>query len=377
VILQLVLNSRDAMPLGGKLLIETADLELTEKYVQNHPGAKAGHHAMLAITDEGNGMDDETRRRIFEPIFTTKIKGQSSWLGLASVQGFVAQTGGHITVSSSLGHGSTFKVYLPQSSEEPTEEPVPEGPAMPKGNETILVVEDYEGVRNFAADVLRDCGYGVIEASSGSEALQICSKDPGLIDLVLTDVVMPHMSGRELAATLGTRLPGLRVIFMSGFTGEELKHYHVQGEGSHFIEKPFTPEGLASKVREVLGPRAPSARILVVDDEDLVRSYLRDVLELAGYEVEEAEDGREALDLVRSGKINLLITDLVMPGQEGVETIQQLRREVPGLGIIASSGYGGEFLRMARLLGADAVLPKPVKVDDLLASVQDVLKKRR
>ncbi|MFI5381934.1 MAG: response regulator, partial [Tepidisphaerales bacterium] len=196
--------------------------------------------------------------------------------------------------------------------------------------------------------------------------------------LVLTDVVMPNVSGRELADRLETLQPGIKVLFMSGYTDNVIEHQGVLDEGAEFIQKPFSPEELARKVRAVLGSPAPLARILVADDEAGVRGLLRAVLEDSGYEVTEAADGKEALKQALAGRVDLVITDLVMPEQEGIETIQALRRDVPGVGVIAISGaFEGQFLKTALLLGADAVLSKPVSAELLLARVAEVLKPRR
>jgi DNA-binding response OmpR family regulator len=191
----------------------------------------------------------------------------------------------------------------------------------------------------------------------------------------LTDVVMPHTSGRELAARLERIRPGIKVLFMSGYTGEDVVEPGAPEGRDQFIQKPFSPAELAKKVRAVLGPPAPAARIVVADDEDSVRSFFRAVLEQAGYEVFEAASGKQALRQARTAQADLLITDLVMPEQEGIETIQELRRESPRVGIIAMSGaFDGSFLPAAKLLGADAILTKPVSAGRLLAAVAEVLK---
>jgi hypothetical protein len=377
VIMNLVVNARDAMPHGGKLLIETAGVELDERYVQSHLEAHAGRHVLLAVSDTGLGMDDETRRRIFEPFFTTKGVGKGTGLGLSTVQGIVAQSGGHIEVYSEPGHGTTFKVYLPRV-EEAAAVSQPEAALALGGKETVLVVEDQVEVREYAVTVLEAYGYRVIQAESAGEALLVFEREPERIDLVLTDVVMPNISGRELANRLEKLQPGIKVLFMSGYTDNVIVHYGVLEEGAQFIQKPFNPEQLAVKIREVPGPPKRPARILVADDEAGVRGFLRTALEEGGYEVIEAEDGKQALKQARAGGVDLVITDLVMPEQEGIETIQALRKEMPGIGIIAISGrFEGPYLKMAGMLGADAALAKPVGAQLLLARVAEVLKLRR
>ena len=240
------------------------------------------------------------------------------------------------------------------------------------------MVEDQVEVRDYAATVLKAYGYRVMAAANAGEALMICEREHGRIHLLLTDVVMPNVSGRELAGRLEKMRPGIKVLFMSGYTDDAIEQHGVLEQGTEFIQKPFSPEDLAGKVRAVLGPAAALARILVADDEAGVRGFLRAVLEQGGYEVIEAADGKQALRQARAGDVDLVITDLVMPEQEGIETIQALREEMPGIGIIAISGaFGGQLLKTAQLLGADAALTKPVSAELLLAKVAEVLESRR
>jgi two-component system cell cycle sensor histidine kinase/response regulator CckA len=255
VIMNLVVNARDAMPHGGKLLIETAGVELDQRYVQSHPEAHTGRHVLLAVSDTGVGMDDETRRQIFEPFFTTKGVGKGTGLGLSMVQGIVAQSGGHIEVYSEPGRGTTFKIYLPRvEGEAAADAGMQEIAPSLGGTETVLVVEDQAEVREYAVTVLEAYGYRVIPAESAGQALLMFEREPERIDLVLTDVVMPNISGRELANRLEKLQPGIKVLFMSGYTDNVIVHHGVLEEGAQFIQKPFSPEQLAVRVREVLGP---------------------------------------------------------------------------------------------------------------------------
>jgi CheY-like chemotaxis protein len=377
VVMNLVVNARDAMPGVGKLLVETACVERDESYVRSHPEAHVGRYVMLAVSDTGVGMDEETKRRIFEPFFTTKPTGKGTGLGLAMVQGIVAQSGGYIEVYSEKGEGTTFKVYLPALAEPATAGFPASAAPVTGGKETVLVVEDQVEVLAYAVAVLKEYGYWVIPAGTAGEALLLCEREQH-IDLVLTDIIMPNLNGRELAERLEKLRPGIRVLFMSGYTDDAIVQRGVLEHNAKFIQKPFSPEELAGKVREMLGPPVPAARIVVADDEAGVRSFLRKVLEDSGYEVIEAADGRQALKQARAGHVNLVITDLVMPEQEGLETIQALRRDLPGVRIIAISGaFGGQFLKAAGWLGADAVLDKPVSAEALLAMVTKVLKLQR
>jgi PAS domain S-box-containing protein len=378
VVMNLVVNARDAMPGGGKLLIETARVERDQNHTRSHLEAQAGSYIMLAVSDNGVGMDEETRRHLFEPFFTTKEVGKGTGLGLSIIQGIVAQSGGYIEAFSEPGHGTTFKIYLPRVTEQATEEELPEPVSALGGKETVLVVEDQAEVRKFAATALKAYGYRVIQAESASEALRFCERERELVNLVLTDVVMPGLSGGELAAQLRKRWPGIKVLFMSGYADDAVTHHGVLEQSAAFIQKPFSPDQLAHKVREILVSTDRPARVVVADDEAGVRSFLRMALEHGGYEVTEAADGKQALKQALVQQVDLVITDLVMPEQEGIETIQALRRVVPGVKIIAISGaFHGQFLRTAQLLGADAVLTKPLSVELLLTTVSEVLKARK
>ncbi len=253
VIMNLALNARDAMPNGGKLTIETANVELDEAYARAHIAVQPGRYVMLSMSDTGVGMGAEVREKIFEPFFTTKEKDKGTGLGLSTVYGIVKQSGGNIWVYSEPGRGSTFKIYLPRV-DEPLEE-VREAVVrteLPHGSETILVVEDDEAVRNLASQILKSQGYRVLEASSGEEALGFYGVMKEPIHLVLTDVVMPRMSGRELADHLISLYPEMKRLYMSGYTDDATVHHGVLEEGVSYIQKPFTMEGLAKKVREVL-----------------------------------------------------------------------------------------------------------------------------
>jgi two-component system cell cycle sensor histidine kinase/response regulator CckA len=253
VLVNLIVNARDAMPQGGNLTIETLGVDLNEDYASRHVAVAPGRYVMLAVSDTGTGMSEDTRARIFDPFFTTKGEGKGTGLGLSTVYGIVKQSGGSIWVYSELGHGTTFKVYLPELATSPqkTEVVTVESP-MPRGSETILLVEDEDVVRGLARKILEHAGYRVLEASRGEEAVRLCLERAGPIDLLLTDVVMPETSGREVADRLTELLPGLRVLFMSGYTDEAIVHHGVLDSNVEFIQKPFNPAALAMKVREVL-----------------------------------------------------------------------------------------------------------------------------
>lgn len=253
VIMNLVVNARDAMPRGGRLTIETANVFLDPAYTSRHPGVLPGAYVMLAVCDTGIGMDSGIQKQIFEPFFTTKEVGQGTGLGLATVYGIVKQSGGNIEVFSEEGAGTTFKIFLPRVA-EPVEDENRKGipAALAGGTETILLVEDEEQVRNLTREILNECGYTVIEAQNGVEALSICSSRECKFHLLMTDVVMPQMGGRVLADTLSERSPDLKVLFTSGYTDDAVVRHGIIETNTNFIQKPFTPEDLSNKLREIL-----------------------------------------------------------------------------------------------------------------------------
>jgi two-component system, cell cycle sensor histidine kinase and response regulator CckA len=253
VLMNLVVNARDAMPKGGRLTIETASVELDSTYARDHVTVKPGPYVMLAVSDTGIGMSPETQAHIFEPFFTTKESGHGTGLGLSTVYGIVKQSGGYIWVYSEPGKGSTFKVYLPRV-EAPAEKNIEPAkiPAARKGNETVLLVEDEEAVRELTEMILTTNGYAVLSAKSAAEAEEFSAHHSGEIHLVLTDIMMPGTSGRELARRIVARHPRARVLYMSGYTDNVLAQGGVLEEGVSFLQKPFTPAVLAQKVRDVL-----------------------------------------------------------------------------------------------------------------------------
>jgi signal transduction histidine kinase len=253
IVMNLAVNARDAMPTGGKLTIETTNVQLDGAYVRQHLGAVAGEYVLLAVSDTGVGMSDEIKQHIFEPFFTTKPQGQGTGLGLATCYGIVKQHGGYIMAYSELGHGTTFKVYLPSVAEQA--EALPRdtsAPASLLGHETVLLVEDEAAVRELAARVLREHDYTVLEASDGEEALQCIAEALQQIDLLLTDGSMPKIHGSQLAERIIAMHPHIRVLFISGYTHNTLVHRQQLQLGGTFLQKPFSPSALARKVREVL-----------------------------------------------------------------------------------------------------------------------------
>lgn len=253
VLMNLAVNARDAMPNGGKLILETADVTLDESYLGRHPGAASGPFVMLTVSDTGTGMDRETLSHIFEPFFTTKEIGKGTGLGLATVYGIVKQSGGYIMAYSEPGHGTSFKLYFPRVSGTPeVSRPSDNGPAVLTGTETVLLVEDNTALRAPTRMLLEGAGYRVLEASNGEEAVRIAKRSGCAIDLLLTDVVMPDMDGNELARRLGSFCQTLKVLYVSGYAHDVIVHRGIRVEGTRLLQKPFSRNALLRSVREAL-----------------------------------------------------------------------------------------------------------------------------
>ncbi len=253
VMMNLAVNARDAMPQGGKITIETANVELDENFARKHVVVKPGRYVMLAVSDTGCGMDAETQKRVFEPFFTTKGLGKGTGLGLATVYGIVKQSGGSIWVYSEVGRGTTFKVYLPRVEEEPDVVLPGAVRAAPlKGTETILLVEDDAPLRKLTQAILKKGGYAVLSAGHSDEAFRVCAEHKGPIHLLMSDVVMPDMSGYELAQRMTSAHPDMKVLYLSGYTDDTVVRHGVLDRSMAFLQKPFTTHGLLRKVREVL-----------------------------------------------------------------------------------------------------------------------------
>jgi len=252
VVLNLAVNARDAMPKGGQLTIETADVELDADYAQTHVDATPGPHVMIAVSDSGIGMDPDTLQRAFEPFFTTKDRGKGTGLGLATCHGIVRQSGGHITVYSELGHGTVFKVYLPRVDEPTRVARVTSAAPASTGNETILLIEDDPAVRAGIVRILSARNYGLLVACSGDEAIALARSHAGTIELILSDTILPGMNGIEAVREILDRHAEARVLFMSGYTNHALLGEIRDQDRTGFIQKPFGQEALASKVRLLL-----------------------------------------------------------------------------------------------------------------------------
>ncbi|QNM82611.1 response regulator [Sphingomonas sabuli] len=303
-ILNLAVNARDAMPKGGELVVETTNARLDEEYSAQHAEVAPGQYVVVSVTDTGTGMPKHIQERVFEPFYTTKEPGKGTGLGLSMVYGFVKQSGGHIKIYSEEGQGTTIKIYLPRLMSEVVAD---DGSAVTQGLETsaseevILVVEDDDDVRAYTVECLRELGYKVLEAHDGSSALRLLERQNGPVDLLFTDVVMPGMTGRELADEARKVQPHLKVLFTSGYTRNAIVHGGRLDPGVEMIAKPFTYAALAQKVRDVLDA-GTTGRILVVEDDPTVRSLTMELLISRGYSVEEAGGATEALSKIRSAQ---------------------------------------------------------------------------
>jgi two-component system cell cycle sensor histidine kinase/response regulator CckA len=366
VLMNLVVNARDAMPEGGRLGIATAKVE--DPGSETHP---AGPYVLLAVSDTGCGMNDATKAHIFEPFFTTKEEGKGTGLGLSTVHGIVTQHGGWIDVISAPGQGTCFGVYLPRVSDEVQIVPLPQRPAdWQRGSETVLVVDDRPAIRDLVRETLAQCGYKILQAGDGQEALEIIARHPDQIDLVITDLVMPRLHGADLGRLIKQQRPATKVVYMTGYSGES----SVIDPATPLLQKPFSPDALARKVRETLDTKPTKTSILVADDDREIRQLIGSFLENEGYNIHTAGNGRDALAILKKAKIGIVVTDLAMPERDGIEMISDIRRDYADVKIIAMSGaFTGGVLESAKQLGADAILPKPIEMEHLLRTLQGIL----
>ena len=394
-VLNLAINSRDAMPDGGNLTIEVANAFLDDAYASAHEEVAPGQYVMLAVSDTGTGMAPELAARVFEPFFTTKPEGQGTGLGLSQVYGFVKQSGGHIKIYSEVGQGTTVKLYLPRTrAPEEGLGPVATAP-VEGGSETILVVEDDEGVRAAVIDMLTELGYGVLKAGNAEQALTILGSG-ATIDLLFTDVVMPGpIKTRELARRAQELHPGIQVLFTSGYTQNAIVHNGRLDDGIQLLSKPYRRDELARKLRTLLGggrktaapmigessaakpasatapaqaPAVAPRKVLVVEDVSLIRMTTMDMLEELGFASVEAGDGLSALALLDGDAgIGVLLTDLGLPGMSGQELVGEVRKRRPDIKVVVASGYSTQ--QGDGTLDDVIVLTKPFDLEQLRAAL--------
>ncbi|MBB3227961.1 PAS domain S-box-containing protein [Luteibacter sp. Sphag1AF] len=395
-LLNLTINARDAMEGRGRLTIEAGNALLDESYAQAHGDVRAGQYVMLAVSDTGSGIPADIIDRVFDPFFTTKPEGRGTGLGLSMVYGFVKQSGGHIKIYSEPGQGTTVKLYLPRSTQSEDRQVALDEGEVRGGDETILVAEDDDAVRDIVVGLLTELGYRVLKSRDAQSALSIIESGMA-IDVLFTDVVMPGpLKSPELARKAVERIPDLCVLFTSGYTENSIVHGGRLDEGIDLLSKPYSREALARKIRSVLAnrrrrmvpahhaaseasesvtpviPAVPaSLRILVCEDDALIRMSIVEMLESKGHRVFEAADGEEAVRVHQTHRIDVLLADVSLPGMSGVELAQELRRIQPGLPVVFATGD-----RMVDGMvddGRTAVIGKPYGANDLMAAVSRVL----
>jgi PAS domain S-box-containing protein len=377
VILNLVVNAHDAMPQGGTLIIKTENVELDDAYARDHTNVMPGPYVMLAMTDTGFGMDKETLAHIFDPFFTTKEKGKGTGLGLPMVYGIVKQSGGHIWVDSEPGNGTTFKIYLPQTQDEPwIEEDKPKDKR--KGNgEYILLVEDEESIRTLLKTNLLNLDYKVSSAANGSEALQLVEKKTFKPDLVITDVVMPGMSGSELVKHLYRTHPGIKVLFMSGYADDAVISHGVLDPGTFFIQKPFDISELAAKVWDVLHGKGTVKRsvkkILMIDDDVQVRDLVRWFCTKGGHDFTGVDSSAGAIEVLAGQAVDVLLIDMNIPGTDGKRVLEEIRAAGHTMPAIVLSGdlYSID-MNALRPLGVVNALEKSGDAQPLLQMLKQI-----
>ena len=376
-ILNLAVNARDAMPNGGRLTLETANVYLDERYAAGQIEVAPGQYVMLAVTDTGSGMTPEVKARAFDPFFTTKDVGHGTGLGLSQVYGFVKQSRGHVKIYSEVGEGTTVKIYLPRAhthvdfaeEEQPTPSPAP------ANGETILVVEDDSDVRAYSCDTLRELGYVVIEAENGRAALHLLKANPH-VRLLFTDVGLPGgMNGRQLADEARRQRQGLKVLFTTGYARNAIVHGGRLDPGVELITKPFSQAALAAKLRDILDAIRLPGRVLLVEDEILIQMLAIEYLEAAGFQVDTAGSATEAMNKLTRvpGGPDAVIVDVGLPDRKGNVLIEEIRAIYPGLPIILASGHNAAELRTAvKELGRIVVISKPYAAADLMNAIRSL-----
>jgi two-component system, cell cycle sensor histidine kinase and response regulator CckA len=374
-ILNLIANAREALPSGGTVTIDLTNTELDEVSARAYEIA-AGRYATIVVADNGRGISSQLKPRVFDPFFTTKPPGQGMGLGLATVYGIIKQSGGHVLLESAPGVGTTATVFLPQHVDRTKTQLVKGKHGASSRHWTILVVEDDSAIRLLVEEILSSAGYTVLVAGSGARAIQLADEYEGSIHLLLTDVVLPTMGGKEIASRVALVRPDIKILFMSGYTGNVADERDNLEPGVEFLQKPFTPDILCEKINGLLSAPPTIRRILVVDDDASLRNLLAQTLEGAGFQAFTAEDGRDARAQVEEHQIDLVITDLAMPREEGMELIRALRKRQPDLKIVAMSGaFGSDVLRAAQALGAHISLVKPVSKEMILKSIDQLSQK--
>jgi len=373
-IINLAVNARDAMPQGGRLTLETANVYLDERYAIGQIEVVPGQYVMLAVTDTGTGMTPEVKAKAFDPFFTTKDIGHGTGLGLSQVYGFVKQSRGHIKIYSEIGEGTTIKLYMPRAHSAAEIDAKENAQPLPRGStgETILVVEDDADVRAYTCDTLRELGYVVVEAESGPAALGLLEANPQ-IRLLFTDIGLPGgMNGRQLADESRRRRPDLKVLFTTGYARNAIIHGGRLDPGVELITKPFSQAALASKLRDIFDAMRTSRRVLLVEDEVLIQMLAIDYLEDAGFQIDTAGTATEAMNKLARvpGGFDAVIIDVGLPDRRGDVLIHEIRALYPTLPIILATGHNPIELRDTfKQQTRFAVVAKPYKAEDLIGAI--------
>lgn len=391
-ILNLVINARDAMEGAGQLTLEVCNASLDQDYARRHDELDPGQYVMVAVSDTGAGIPSAIMEKVFDPFFSTKPEGQGTGLGLSMVYGFVKQTGGHVKIYSETGQGTTVKIYLPRSyADEQREVAIDNGPVV-GGSETILVVEDDDEVRATAVETLRDLGYRVLTARDAQSGLNVIESGVP-IDVLFTDVVMPGpLKSRDMAKLAVAKLPGLIVLFTSGYTENSIVHGGKLDAGVELLSKPYTRESLARRLRSLLAnkvqvkpalaldvqperqpasiqPASDDIRVLLVEDEPLIRFSAAEMLADFGYVVTDAGTGSEALQVLNSTVIDVLVVDMGLPDLSGAEVAAKARQLMPDLAVVFATGSRVAPAHIPRAV----LLPKPYNDADLNGAIEKAL----
>ncbi|MGY8631339.1 PAS domain S-box protein [Bradyrhizobium sp. 14AA] len=391
-VLNLAINARDAMNGEGRLTIEASNAFLDDEYVRQHDELSAGQYVMIAVTDTGTGIPPDILERVYEPFFTTKAEDKGTGLGLAMVYGFLKQSGGHVKIYSEVGAGTTVKLYFPRSAASEDTLVGPASGEVQGGAETVLVVEDDDEVREVAVSMLTELGYRVVKARDAASALVVV--DSGIpIDLIFTDVMMPgSLRSPDFARKAKERLPNVAVLFTSGYTQNAIVHGGRLDPGVELLAKPYTREALARKIRHVLGNQAQrraargarhsanekilkDATVLLVEDDDLIRLTTTEMLSDIGYKVKEARTAQEALKLLDEQLVDILLTDVGLPGVSGLQLAREVQARRLDLCLVLATGDNAVKTEAAQV-GAILIV-KPYTVESLRQGLEHAMKKHR
>ena len=376
-VLNLAVNARDAMPKGGKLTIETANVYLDETYAATQSEVVPGQYVMLAVTDNGTGMTAEVRAKAFDPFFTTKDVGHGTGLGLSQVYGFIKQSRGHVKIYSEPGEGTTIKLYLPRAYAASEEVQIDAEKFLVGGgkNECVLVVEDDADVRTYSCDTLSELGYDVLSAETGAAGLRLLDSHPGVC-VLFTDVGLPGgMNGRQLAEEARRRRPDLKVLFTTGYARNAIVHDGRLDAGVDLITKPYTQAALSEKLRAIIDAKREPGRILLVEDEPLIQMLAAEYLERRGFTVHVAGSAAEAMNTLGlvPGGVDAVLVDLGLPDRRGDELVREMRSLYPSLPVVFATGANPtELQSQFKGEGRTGFVMKPYTEDSLVTALSSV-----